>query len=625
MGLVSVVLLVAVLCPLETCAQEGIIPFDSDRWALENAEVVDFMDRTCLIGAAHLNDVEFTNGIIEVDIYARVDGTRSYPGINFRVQSSQNHERFYIRPHRANRYPDALQYTPTINGIAGWQLYSGEGFTAPLRIENDKWLHVRMEVSGTQARVYIDGAQTPALVITDLKHGVSTGTVGLNGPRDRSTYFSNFSYTIDNTLVFDSPPDVDVPPGFIRDWELSQPFRLSQIDFERSPHDQDLGPINWTAVNSEPLGLVDIAWHTGRTGREPDCVFARTTLHSDEDQTKELTFGYSDGVAIFLNGELLFIGNSAYRQRDPSFLGIIGLFDAAYLPLKKGENELILLVAESFGGWGFVCQDGTATYLDESLVKLWESGRDFLMPESAVYDAARDALYVSNFDGYGVAAGQGGQYLSRISLDGTVKDVKWVKGITNPTGLALSDGRLYVVERGSVAEIDIDAGSIVTRHAIPRPRFPNDIAVDASGTIYVSDSFKDAIYRCAGGECEEWIVGEGISRPNGLHVHGGKLIVGNNGDNCLKAIDLNSKEKHTIARFGPGVIDGIQHDRHGNYIVSHSDGKVYRVSPSGSIQKLLDTSVIEVNSADFVFVEQKGLLVIPTLVDNRVMAYRLKE
>jgi sugar lactone lactonase YvrE len=618
------VVLAALLVAAVAVAEQNVVGFESDQWMLVNAEVVDFMERSCLMGQAHLKDVQFENGVIEVDVYVTVDGTRSYPGVDFRIQSDQNYERFYIRPHRANRYPDALQYTPTINGIAGWQLYSGDGFTAPLSIPNDKWLHVKMEISGTQARVFIDNADTPALVIPNLKHGISNGSIGVNGPRNRTTFFSNFSYRIDNTLSFAPPPEPDAPPGILRSWELSQPFKLSQVDFERTPYEQDLAPIKWHGVTSEPSGLVDIGWHTGRTGREPDCVYARTTITSDQDITKELTFGYSDAIVVFLNGNLLFSGNSAYRLRDPSFLGIIGLNDAVYLPLKKGDNELLLLVAESFGGWGFMCQDGTAIYMHEDVSKLWEAVGGFLMPESIVYDPARDALYVSNFDGYGMGSGEGGQFLSEIAPDGTIKNLKWVEGLTNPTGMAMFDGTLFVVERGSVAVVDPGAGTIVTRYPIPRPRFPNDIAIDAFGNMYISDSFKSAIYKCADGVCEEWIVGEGIGRPNGLHIAGNKLLVGNNADNSLKSVDLDTKEITTVATLGSGTIDGIRSARNGVLIVSHSEGKVYRISPAGEVQKMLDTSVPEINSADFEFVERQNMLVIPTLVDNKVMAYQLQ-
>jgi hypothetical protein len=45
-------------------------------------------------------------------------------------------------------------------------------------------------------------------------------------------------------------------------------------------------------------------------------------------------------------------GADDYRSRDYRFLGTIGYFDELYLPLKKGENELIFAVSEDFGGWG---------------------------------------------------------------------------------------------------------------------------------------------------------------------------------------------------------------------------------------------------------------------------------
>ena len=71
-------------------------------------------------------------------------------------------------------------------------------------------------------------------------------------------------------------------------------------------------------------------------------------------QIKKLEFGYSDKVSIFLNRRILFTGDSSFRSRDPLFLGVAGLNDAVYLPLQKGENELLLIVSESMGGWGFI-------------------------------------------------------------------------------------------------------------------------------------------------------------------------------------------------------------------------------------------------------------------------------
>ena len=130
-----------------TSQTEEAIDFESDRWKLVDAEVVEHLGRKSLLGIALLENVEFRNGVIEVDI-AVDDSIRSYPGIIFRRQSDLDYERFYVRPHRANGlYEDALQYVPVINGLAGWQLYAGDGFTAPIRMEGGEWIHLRLSSS----------------------------------------------------------------------------------------------------------------------------------------------------------------------------------------------------------------------------------------------------------------------------------------------------------------------------------------------------------------------------------------------------------------------------------------------------------------------------------------------
>ena len=65
--------------------QNEIIDFESEQWNLANADISEHLGRKALQGTAFLKDVEFDNGIIETDIC--ITGERSYPGINFRIQS----------------------------------------------------------------------------------------------------------------------------------------------------------------------------------------------------------------------------------------------------------------------------------------------------------------------------------------------------------------------------------------------------------------------------------------------------------------------------------------------------------------------------------------------------------
>jgi hypothetical protein len=75
-------------------------------------------------------------------------------------------------------------------------------------------------------------------------------------------------------------------------------------------------------------------------------------------ETRVLTLGFSDRAVVYLNGRPLYRGDDTYRSRDYRFLGSIGWYDAVYLPLEAGENELVVAVSEDLGGWGLQARLG---------------------------------------------------------------------------------------------------------------------------------------------------------------------------------------------------------------------------------------------------------------------------
>jgi len=101
------------------------------------------------------------------------------------------------------------------------------------------------------------------------------------------------------------------------------------------------------------------------------------------------------------------------------------------------------------------------------------------------------------------------------------------------------------------------------------------------------------------------------------------LIVGNNGDSSLKSVDLADGTIRTIARLGPGVIDGIEMDGDGNYLVSLVEGKLYRVSPSGKLTKLVDATGPGNYIANFDYIPARRQVVAPTYTNNRIITYHL--
>lgn len=613
--------LAVLLAGARSAAQEPI-PFDAARWDLSGAVVEEHLERSSLVGTAFLRDTSFRDGVVEVDV--AVTGARSYPGILFRVASPREFERVYLRPHRAGPagYPDAVQYVPGWNGVDGWQLYNGDGFTAAATLPPGQWIHLRLEVKGTQARLFVGDAPRPALEIHDLKRGTGAGTLGLSGPRDGSARFSSFRFRADDGLAFDPPPRSDPAPGLVTRWRLSSPFPARLVDPDRDPASQSLPQLRWTEVSADASGLVDVARHRGRLGPEPDAVLAKTVIRSEKDELRRFNFGYSDEVTLFLGGKPLFRGDSTYRQRDASFLGIAGLHDSVYLPLRKGENELTLLLVENMGGWGFLLQDASAIFRAPGVTEAWRTEPLIAVPETVVRDPASGALLVSGWDGYHPSPAEGKQAVSKLSADGTVTALSWAGGLKNPLGLAVRGDLLYAVESGGLAVVELATGRLLRRIAVPGGGL-NDLAVAEDGTVYVSDSRADTVFRVRDGVAEAWLKGPEIGRPNGLHLDGGRLLVGNNADGCVKAVDVATREVRTVARLGAGTIDGIETDAAGNLLVSHNEGRLFRITPAGEVTRLLDTTVVGLPCANLAWIEESRLAVCPAFTENRVVAWRI--
>jgi hypothetical protein len=362
-------LLLLITMPL--AAEELALPPDSPRWEMQgNANVGEVLGRRCITldgGGASIKDFEMRDGVIDVD--AATSAVRGFFGIQFRIEG-RNSEWIYLRPHKSG-LPDAIQYTPVLNTGLNWQIYSGPGFTAAIDIPRNTWLHMRLELAGAQARLFVGDMTKPALVMDDLKSGVQKGGVALRSLTG-ATAFSNFTVrtTPDVPWQRHLPP---MPPNTLVHWQISESLDALQRDLEKPLLAAEAQTMHWQDVDAEAPGFVVLyryrdAPHprgsfqsdfSTRLQPQPGTrvVYARTTIDSDSDQVKKLSIGYSDEVSVFLNGRILWRGRSAQSFRDPGFLGIMSADDdAVYLPLQKGKNELLLAVSELGGGWGFVCR-----------------------------------------------------------------------------------------------------------------------------------------------------------------------------------------------------------------------------------------------------------------------------
>ncbi len=343
----------ALLCNIHFGLSQDPIPLDTVHWNINAKSYVleTFKGEESIYlqgGSMTLKDSDFLNGTIEYDIFLKE--APAFPGVNFRSNGSDS-EKFYLRPHQSGN-PDANQAIPVTKGISPWQLYFGTKYSFPYPYIFDDWTHVKIVVEGGRAQVYLDHAEDPNLS-WQLFHEPKAGKVVLNGGNSQALHIANIRVLKDQGSIRDFKPVERKPiEGLISQWELSDKFEEKLLDdpinlkalIDARTWDKKVSVEEGTAANiSRQVQLRDDT--PGNT------VFAKVTFSSNTDRTALFEFGYSDRVVVILNGEPIYRGTNGFRTRDYRYLGTVGLFDAVYLNLKKGENTLLMAVSENFGGW----------------------------------------------------------------------------------------------------------------------------------------------------------------------------------------------------------------------------------------------------------------------------------
>ena len=257
------------------------------------------------------------------------------------------------------------------------------------------------------------------------------------------------------------------------------------------------------------------------------------------------------------------------------------------------------------------------------LVKIWETDTTLRTPESVLYDG-HNTLYVANIDGKSDSL-DGSGFISKVSLDVKIENLRWTSGLNAPKGMGLYKDRLYITDVYRLVCINTTNGQAEkTWDAVGKSAFLNDVTVAKDGTVYVSDSRNDKIYRLKDGKWEVWMEGEQLNKPNGvLAVGKDKLMIGSTKIGALRSVDLATKTMKTIAD-GMANTDGIVPEGKGNYFVSDWNGQVFHVTADGTKEQLLDTSEQKINAADIEYVEKKKLLIVPTFFKNKLVAYRVE-
>ncbi len=328
--------------------------FKADAWDVQakNHEFKEFKGKQALFldqGIARLKNSDFKNGIIEYDI--SFEQKRNFAGVHFHISDSLNYEEYYLRPHQSGN-PDAMQYTPVINGNAAWQLYTGEGHWSAKAYNFGEWMHVRLVVSNAKMDVYIDDMAKPILHVNDLKLGSVSGGLGF-GTFLGAAYYADLTYQeVENQNLVGKPDSKNkAESNTVLDWKVSNAFPDTQLTNLITLKELNV-PIK-KKLQTDVLGILNLS-QISKVTDATNTVLAKFRIDSDTNRWQKIDFGYSDKVVVYVNGKPVYSGDNSFRSRDYRYLGSIGYFDSIYLNLEKGTNEIVFAVTERMGGWGIM-------------------------------------------------------------------------------------------------------------------------------------------------------------------------------------------------------------------------------------------------------------------------------
>ncbi|HEY1950507.1 MAG TPA: hypothetical protein VGG97_26075 [Bryobacteraceae bacterium] len=154
---------------------------------------------------AIVKDASFRDGTIEVDLAGKPAvgagaGARGFIGIAFRLQDNK-YEYIYLRPTNGRaddqvRRNHSTQYSsyPDFD-FARSRQESPEKYESYADLQPGVWTKYRIEIDDRKARLYVNGAEQPSLIVNDLKLEPREGGVALWVGPGTEGYFAGLKIT----------------------------------------------------------------------------------------------------------------------------------------------------------------------------------------------------------------------------------------------------------------------------------------------------------------------------------------------------------------------------------------------------------------------------------------------
>ncbi len=248
---------------------------------------------------------------------------------------------------------------------------------------------------------------------------------------------------------------------------------------------------------------------------------------------------------------------------------------------------------------------------------LLTSGRALDGPESIVWDATGKRFLVSNTMGRSIVSmSPEGRYSAFIK-----------KGLNAPRGMAIWKQKLYVADETTLKVFDPQTAKLLNNIPVPQAKMLNDIALDKTGLIYITDTSADCVFLInpENGQTEA-IRNRLLKAPNGIVYDMPRdqmFIVGFSKRSPI--LSLSTKDR-SVGVFMDSIysdLDGIAIDDLGRiYITTWSEDMIFMI-PQEQNRFIAQFKEIR-DAADIFYYLPDNSLIVPLFNQDKVIRIPLE-
>ena len=199
------------------------------------------------------------------------------------------------------------------------------------------------------------------------------------------------------------------------------------------------------------------------------------------------------------------------------------------LPRILCHRSMAPLLAASLAACASAGPPAAATATDAATgataIKPWFVRDGFVAPEAVRYDPDQDVYFVGNWGRGPASDTDNNGYISRMKPDGQIETLKFIAGGTNhvvlhaPRGMYIVGDTLWVADADAVRGFNRRTGDKVANYDFSGfdRGFLNDVAADATGTVYVTDTGRNKLYKVQGQGGPTVVLADSVlGAPNGI-------------------------------------------------------------------------------------------------------------